>query len=111
MRKWCVLAIGVVLSVRLMGDGPAAQWLIESAEGKWEVQSAKAPARPMARFDLLTSQDQVRCVQLPCTLTYFSEDHGSDRLEFNPPARTRLGKWIPMPSPPRREPAPELRQT
>jgi hypothetical protein len=98
-----VLAVLVVLtswSVRAQHSG-AQQWLIEAIDGVWEVQEAGQKPRSISgKYDVLTVGSKIRCLKLPCKLTYSSGDGSNVQpLPFTQLANQRLNKWLNVPVP------------
>jgi len=75
------------------------QWLIESVQGRWEVRHGGKQPHSMNRFDVLTAQDSVRCLSLPCQLMYATPEGRTRALPLPTPASARLNKWLSVPTP------------
>ena len=63
--KRSVLPIAFLLSTPLVAQQASTsyQWLIEKAEGTWEVQEAGQAPRPLSgKYEILTQTSSVRCI-------------------------------------------------
>jgi hypothetical protein len=95
------IALAVVLSLCLVpsAQGSGGQWLIEGVQGKWEVREGNQRPHVMGKFEILTAKSKVRCLKLPCVLTYSTSDGATKPLPLpqSPPAR--LNQWLDVREP------------
>src|SRR5438045_2854658 len=105
LRRVLVAAIALSSFCELNAQTNQGVWIIESVEGVWEVQEAKAPRRPMGRTDVLIAGSKIHCITTPvasCKLTYASEGTAKPFPIKTPPAQG----WIILGQPPH-PPAPK----
>jgi hypothetical protein len=95
-------ALAALTSWPLRGQHSGAQqWLIEGFDGVWEVQEAGQKPRSLSgKYDVLTAGSKIRCLKLPCKLTYSTGDGSNVQpLLITPPASQRLNRWLNVPVP------------
>jgi hypothetical protein len=105
LTKRLVVFLSIVASYcgSLSAQEVSKQWFIESMAGTWEVQEEGRPARLMSgKYEVLTPACRVRCLELPCELSYSVDSgHGKEvkPMPWLQPAKRRLKQWLPVPTP------------
>ena len=96
-----ILALASSLTTVLRAQVANQQWLIESIEGRWEVQEEGKKPRPMSeKFEVLTPACQIRCVAMPCKLNYSTETANGVAVKPMPlPTKLKLNRFFPVPVP------------
>jgi hypothetical protein len=87
------------------GQKDNQQWLIEEIVGRWQVQEPGQPARPMAKYEVLTPACKVRCldpVGSPCSLQAYAAPGNKVQVPLPVPTRKKpdqLQQWMDVPVP------------
>lgn len=93
-----VASLLVFSALPLCGQAAASQWLIDTMAGKWEVRD-HGRTHVMGKYEVLTPSSRIRCVELPCELTYSTATGQSKPYPFKQAAKLRLNQWIAVPAP------------